>query len=111
MSIFNYLIKTYPNNRFTLQGNNYSSLEWYEDNPSPKPSEQEFLNNLNYVAESLSEEQIQTQILEAQKLAYIGKRQNEYPSIIDQLDTLYHGGYDAWKEQIQAVKDKYPKPN
>lgn len=41
--------------------------------------------------------------------AYKFKRAAEYPSIPDQLDTLYHGGYDAWKATIQAVKDKYPK--
>jgi hypothetical protein len=40
---------------------------------------------------------------------YQRKRASEYPSIPDQLDTLYHGGYDAWKATIQAVKDKYPK--
>jgi hypothetical protein len=42
-------------------------------------------------------------------LAYKGLRQAEYPSIPDQLDTLYHGGLDAWKAQIKTVKDKYPK--
>ena len=41
--------------------------------------------------------------------AYITKRQAEYPSIADQLDTLYHSGLDAWKAQIKTVKDKYPK--
>ena len=41
--------------------------------------------------------------------AYKGLRQAEYPSIADQLDTLYHSGIDAWKEQIKTVKDKYPK--
>lgn len=41
--------------------------------------------------------------------AYKGLRQAEYPSIADQLDTLYHGGLDAWKEQIKTIKDKYPK--
>lgn len=41
--------------------------------------------------------------------AYKEKRLAEYPSITDQLDTLYHGGYDAWRATIQAVKDKYPK--
>ena len=41
--------------------------------------------------------------------AYISKRQKEYPSIPDQLDTLYHSGLDAWKAQIKTVKDKYPK--
>lgn len=43
------------------------------------------------------------------KQEYKFKRAAEYPSIHDQLDTLYHGGYDAWKATIQAVKDKYPK--
>lgn len=41
--------------------------------------------------------------------AYKAKRAAEYPSFADQFDTLYHGGYDAWKTQIQAIKDKYPK--
>ena len=41
--------------------------------------------------------------------AYKGLRQAEYPSIVDQLDTLYHSGRDAWKAQIKTVKDKYPK--
>lgn len=40
---------------------------------------------------------------------YQRQRAAGYPSIIDQLDILYHGGYDAWKETIKAVKDKYPK--
>jgi len=41
--------------------------------------------------------------------AYKYQRQQAYPSIVDQLDTLYHGGYDAWKASIDAVKNKYPK--
>jgi len=41
--------------------------------------------------------------------AYKYARAAEYPSITEQLDTLYHGGYDAWKAEIQAVKNKYPK--
>jgi hypothetical protein len=41
--------------------------------------------------------------------AYKAQRAAEYPSIVDQFDLLYHGGYDAWREVIQAVKDKYPK--
>ena len=40
---------------------------------------------------------------------YKYQRQQAYPSIQDQLDTLYHGGYDAWKAQIQAVKEQFPK--
>ena len=40
---------------------------------------------------------------------YSYKRMSEYPSIVEQLDTLYHEGYDGWKAQIQTIKDKYPK--
>ena len=41
--------------------------------------------------------------------AYKYARAREYPPIKEQLDTLYHGGYDTWKAQIQAIKNKYPK--
>jgi hypothetical protein len=41
--------------------------------------------------------------------AYKEKRQREYPPMAEQLDMIFHNGIDAWKEQIQAVKDKYPK--
>ena len=41
--------------------------------------------------------------------AYKALRAAEYPSIVDQLDTIFHDGLEAWKEQIQEVKDKYPK--
>ena len=33
-----------------------------------------------------------------------------YPSIPDQLDTIYHQGLDAWKAEVKTIKDKYPKP-
>ena len=37
-------------------------------------------------------------------------RASAYPSIADQLDKIYHEGIDAWKAQIAAVKQEYPKP-
>ncbi len=40
---------------------------------------------------------------------YARDRAADYPSIADQLDTLYHGGIDAWKAEVKVVKDKYPK--
>ena len=40
---------------------------------------------------------------------YKYNRENEYPSIVDQLDDIYHNGIDGWKTTIKAVKDKYPK--
>jgi len=41
--------------------------------------------------------------------AYKDLRAAAYPSFADQFDTIFHEGIDAWKAQIQAVKDKYPK--
>ena len=40
---------------------------------------------------------------------YKYNRAAEYPSIVDQLDDIYHNGIDGWKTTIKAVKDKYPK--
>tara|TARA_R100000995_G_C3360622_1_gene67247 strand:- start:46 stop:330 length:285 start_codon:yes stop_codon:yes gene_type:complete len=44
-------------------------------------------------------------------IAYVEKRQEEYPSIGDQLDMIYHAGVggDTFQAAIKAVKDKYPK--
>ena len=40
---------------------------------------------------------------------YKDLRAQAYPSIADQLDTIFHSGIDGWKATIQATKDKYPK--
>jgi hypothetical protein len=40
---------------------------------------------------------------------YAELRANAYPSIADQLDTIYHQGLDAWKATILAVKEEFPK--
>jgi len=40
---------------------------------------------------------------------YQRKRKEDYPSLVDQLDDIYHNGVDGWKTTIKAVKDKYPK--
>ena len=40
-------------------------------------------------------------------------RAAEYPSLAEQLDMQYHdniNGTTTWADAIQAVKDKYPKP-
>ena len=42
---------------------------------------------------------------------YKEQRLAEYPSIEDQLDKIYHSTLTAWKADIKAIKDKYPKTN
>ena len=48
------------------------------------------------------------------KAAYATKqyqrdRAVEYPSIVDQLDDIYHNGIEGWKATIKTTKDKYSK--
>ena len=39
---------------------------------------------------------------------YKYQRQKAYPSIQDQLDILYHEGYEGWKSTIESIKNQYP---
>ena len=61
----------------------------------------------------ISKADIQAKIAELQAeydaLEYSRNRANEYPSIVDQLDDIYHNGIDGWKATIKVTKDKYPK--
>lgn len=65
-------------------------------------------NNLPLITDipELTSEQIAS--INATK--YQRDRDLEYPSIVDQLDDIYHNGIDGWKATIKATKDKYPKP-
>jgi len=61
----------------------------------------------------ISKSDLQTKVAELQT-AYDNKkyqrdRAAEYPSVVDQLDDLYHNGIDGWKATIKTTKDKYPK--
>ena len=42
-------------------------------------------------------------------MTYSELRAAAYPSFADQFDTIFHGGIDAWKAEIQAVKTQFPK--
>ena len=71
--------------------------------------------NENGVLVELNESQIATELArlqaEFEAKEYQRKRVVEYPSIGDQLDALFHAGVfpSDMAEQIQAIKDKYPK--
>ena len=61
-----------------------------------------------------TEEAINAKIAELQadydSKQYQRDRAAAYPSWQDQLDNIFHNGIDAWKADIQAIKDQYPKP-
>lgn len=90
------LLSLAPGKNFTLIGDTYDGLEWLDD-PKFKPSEEELLDEV---------ERLQS---EYESNEYQRLRVQNYPSIQDQLDMLYHGGFDAWKAEIKSIKDTYPK--
>lgn len=93
------IINLRPGASWTLDGDDYSGLEWLDEVQS-KPTEAEL------VAETERVQELQIYNL------YQRKRRPEYPPIGDQLDALWKGGdaATAMLAKIQAVKDKFPKP-
>ena len=69
------------------------------DNPYSKPSEADCTAGLKTLQDAW----------DLENDSYKSKRREEYPSIADQLDDIYHNGIDGWKATIKAVKDKYTK--
>lgn len=85
-----------PNTQWVWRGHDYSGLEWLTSEQI-KPTESEINDEIARLQAEYDSNEYQRQ------------RAQEYPSIADQLDTLYHDGLDAWKAQIKSIKDKYPK--
>ena len=84
-----------PNSKWGV-GETYESIDW-QDIEQTLPTRQEI------------EAEIAEQQAAADALFYQRQRKAEYPSIADQLDLLYHEGYDGWKAVIDVIKNKYPK--
>jgi len=43
-------------------------------------------------------------------MTYVENRAAAFPSVVDQLDYIYHNGVEAWKrDMIAPVKNKFPK--
>ena len=79
-------------------------------------SEAEHINETgSFVLSALSETDIDAVVEDFNSpyqepvLDYAAKRSMEYPEISEQLDKIFHDGLDAWKAEIQAIKDKHPK--
>ena len=47
---------------------------------------------------------------EIEATRYQQSRRDVYPPLEEQLDNIFHNGVDAWKADIQAIKDAHPKP-
>jgi hypothetical protein len=78
-----------------ITNNDLSTLQWLTDGVQPTEAE-------------ITAEVARLQA-EYDNNAYQRQRATAYPSIADQLDTIYHEGLDAWKATILAVKEEFPK--
>ena len=90
--------------RVSVDNDDINKITWHDGNPT-----------------SITNEQIITKQTELKTSydnnKYQRDRKDEYPSIVDQLDLLYHDiargefgkSSGEWAKAIKAVKDKYPK--
>lgn len=83
--------------QFIVKDNSIEDIEWLNTDISIIP-------DVESIQEELDRLQKNYNSLEYQRL-----RKNAYPSIEDQLDTLYHQGYDGWREMINNIKQEFPK--
>ena len=96
MSITNFdaIISLRPKAEFSL---NDGVLDWH-DKSQTKPTDSEI---------AAEKTRLETEYTNNK---YQRDRAAEYPSVVDQLDDIYHNGIAAWKATIKTTKDKYPKP-
>jgi hypothetical protein len=95
----------YPGEKWTMTGNDYSTLSWEEGNRNPKPTEEELMAHRPAVQDYLLQEE------------YIAKRQMCYPpeSLLTRAlwEWLVEGKphlKDCVQKIRQAVKTAFPKP-
>ena len=97
MDIISAILALDPDAEVSVNGESLDGIIWHDGNPN-----------------KITNDQITAKQAEL-KTAYDNNkyqrdRAAEYPSWQDQLDKIYHDGVDAWKADIKAIKDKYPKP-
>ena len=85
-----------PGAEWSIGNNSYSQLDWL-DTEQTKPTEEEIVQK---IAELTYQKEVEV---------YKEQRAAEYPPYADQFDKIFHSGVNAWKTQIRAIKDKYPK--
>lgn len=90
-----------PGAQWTIHGEDeYENIKWIElADGQTKPTKEQI------------ESKVEELKLEYERLKYRQQRSLEYPSIGDQLDSLFQAGVfpPEMTAKIQAVKDKYPK--
>ena len=95
LKLYKAIVSISPTAQYTCDGDCYEGLTWYND--EYKPTEEEIVQK---ISELTYQEEVES---------YKKERAAEYPSYADQFDKIFHEGVDAWKADIQLIKDKHPK--
>lgn len=93
ITIVDALIVLTPNAEYTTNGDEIVWLDEEQD----QPTQEEIVQK---IAELEYTEEVEV---------YKEVRAKAYPVMSEQLDKIFHQGIDAWKADIQAIKDAHPK--
>ena len=89
------ILKINPNAQVTVNADDINQITWH--------------NGTTPISKADIEAKMTELQAEYDAKQYQRDRAEEYPSMADQLDDIYHNGIDAWKATIKTIKDKYPK--
>ena len=93
MSIAKALLELTPGAKWVIRDD---VIDWM-DTEQTQPTQEEIVQK---IAEIEYTEEVE---------AYKEVRAKAYPVMSEQLDKIFHEGIDAWKAEIQAIKDAHPK--
>ena len=93
MSIAKALLQLTPGAQWVIRDD---VIDWM-DTEQTQPTQEEIVQK---IAEIEYTEEVE---------AYKEVRAKAYPLMSEQLDKIFHEGIDAWKAEIQAIKDAHPK--
>ena len=85
-----------PGAEWIVYGEDYSGIEWL-DKSQTKPTEED-------VVRKVAELKYMDEINQYQR-----DRLAAYPSAGDQFDRIFHDGVEAWRGDIQGIKNVYPR--
>jgi len=83
---------------FIVKDDSVEQIDWLNTDVSLIPNVESIINEKQRLQEKYD------------NLEYQRMRKNAYPSMEDQLDVLYHQGYEGWRQVINNVKNEFPKP-
>jgi hypothetical protein len=95
ITILDAILAINPNAQVKVGGNDVNDITW--------------LNETTVISKTNIEAKVTELETAYDNNKYQRDRAKEYPSIVDQLDDIYHNGIDSWKATIKITKDKYPK--